>query len=127
MPVAKKPKLGAAFRPAADDSKKLGDAFKESPRPEIPEVVVIHPLAVFRGVLERHGWPKDVPDVNAAHDAAVAVGHLDLSAVEQRYGVGAWQRTKFVILPPVEGQAGAPGIFRALREGDVVRILPPAR
>lgn len=126
MAVPKKPNLGAAFKPAADEKKPLGDAFREGPRAKIPPVVVIHPLPVFREVLERHGWPRDAPDINAAQEAALIAGHLDLAAVENRYGMGAWQRERFVVLPAVDGQEDAPGVFRAVREGDVVRLLPPA-
>lgn len=127
MPTPKKRALGDAFRPSRDEKKPLGAAFKEGPRAVMPPVVVMDGLADFRAVAERHGWPKDVPDVNAAYDAAVAAGHLDLSAVAARYGAGAWQRAKFVLLPPVEGEEREPGVFRAVREGDVVRVLPPTR
>jgi hypothetical protein len=126
VPSPKTTPLGAAFRPATDESKPLGTAFVEGPRAKIPPVVVIHPLGVFRAVLERHGWPKEVDDPNAAQDAALLLGTLDISEVERVYGVGEWQRAKFVILPPVEGEEDAPGVFRALKDEGVVRLLPPA-
>lgn len=117
-------RLGVAFRPPEPD-KPLGAGFRQAKKAEMPNIVVVHPLHLLRDVAIRRGWPKTEPDINAALEAAVEAGELDLSHVAARYGAGAWEKTPMVIFPPLEGSEDAADVFRAVDDGARVVLYPP--
>jgi hypothetical protein len=118
------PKLGSAFK--AKQEKPLGAAFTEAKEP-LPQIIVMHPLKPFRDVLMKHGWPKKEPDINRAQAAAIAAGDLDLSAIEARYGKGAWEATPMIVYPPYAGEEDREEVIRVQQVGDVVKLIPGGR
>lgn len=121
--TSKKTPLGEAFK-VGKEQKPLGAAFTEATSP-LPQIIVMWPLAPFREVLTKHGWPQDEPDINRAQAAAVAAGDLDLSEIEKRFGRGAWEATPMIIYPPYEGEEAREEVIQVLKVDGKVKLIPP--
>jgi hypothetical protein len=130
MPAAKTTRrqtVGKAFK-ATDESKPVGQKWRESGRDKLPSVVLMDraSLALLRPIAEEFGWPRH-QQIGTALERAQRAGKVSLAPWLERFGLAEMTGTSFIVLPVLDGyeEKDAHRTFRAAEHDGVVVLYPP--